>query len=50
MLYLRPTFTCPAAGQKTSEQRWDLAFLNKEEYKSKYAISDEDYQKLFESQ
>lgn len=36
MLYQRPKFSCPAAGQKTSQENWDRAFLNKEQFESKY--------------
>jgi hypothetical protein len=48
MLYLMPTFTCPVAGRKTSQQQWDLAFLNREEYKAKYGLGDEEAQKRIE--
>lgn len=36
MLYLRPTFTCPAAGPKTSDKNWDRAFLTAEQFSQKY--------------
>lgn len=37
MLYQRPKFTCPASsGRTTSEKTWDLAFLPKEQFESKY--------------
>lgn len=36
MLYQRQTFTCPAAGAKTSGENWDRAFLTHEEFVAKY--------------
>lgn len=36
MLYQRPKFTCPAASQQTSQEKWDLAMLTKEEFVRKY--------------
>lgn len=46
MLYQRRTFTCPAGPQRTSEQKWDLAMMSREEFKQKYSVSDEEYDKL----
>lgn len=43
--YLRPKFTLPAS-EKTSETRWDLSFLTKEEFITKYKISDAEYRVL----
>lgn len=45
MKYLQGTFTLPASS-KTSQKRWDFAFLDKEEFKQKYGVSDEEYQQL----
>lgn len=39
MLYTRPSFTCPAAGAKTSGENWDRAFLTHEEFVAKYGES-----------
>lgn len=36
MLYQYKTFSCPAAGQKTTDKNWDLAFLSKEEFEARY--------------
>jgi hypothetical protein len=33
--YLRKTFTLPASND-TSQQKWDMAFLTKEEFMAKY--------------
>lgn len=36
MLYERPKFTCPAAGQNTTQKNWDRAFLSEIEFSTKY--------------
>lgn len=43
MLYTRQTFTCPAASAKTTNRAWDLATLSKEEFKTKYGVTEEEY-------
>lgn len=35
MQYMRPKFTLPASN-KTSEMKWDLAFMTKEDFMKKY--------------
>lgn len=45
MKYLQGNFTLPASSN-TSQKRWDFAFLDKEEFKRKYSVNDEEYQKL----
>lgn len=46
MLYQRPSFTCPAAPQNTTQQQWDFAMLSKKEYIAKYKISVDEYETL----
>lgn len=36
MLYLRGTWTCPAANYKTTDKDWDRAFLTKEDFESRH--------------
>jgi hypothetical protein len=36
MSYVQSTFTLPASNVKQSELRWDLAFLDKQSFYSKY--------------
>jgi len=50
MLYTRKSFTCPASGKNTSQRKWDLAFLTKEEYKEKYNLTEEQYQSYMEGE
>lgn len=46
MLYQRPTFTCPAAAPRTSQQTWDFAMLSKSEFTRKYQITSAEYEQL----
>lgn len=39
MLYQRSTFSCPAAGIKTTDKNWDRAFLPAGEFIAKYGES-----------
>lgn len=44
MLYVRPTFTCPASsGRTTTEVKWDLAFLTSSQFYIKYGIHPKQY-------
>jgi len=36
VLYTRGTWTCPAAGLKTTDKNWDRAFLSVDEFRQKY--------------
>ncbi len=36
MLYLRGTWTLPAANHKTTQKNWDRAFLSKDDFESRY--------------
>jgi len=47
MLYQRGTWTCPAS-HNTSQETWDLATLSKDEYISKYSVTEEEYKNLVE--
>jgi hypothetical protein len=44
MRYLARTFTLPAS-EHTSEMQWDLAFLSAKEFKKKYSMTDEQFNK-----
>jgi hypothetical protein len=44
-LYERGTWTCPAS-HNTSEKKWDLSFLSKQEFIEKYKITSEQYEDL----
>jgi len=44
-LYQRGTWTCPASSN-TSQEKWDLAFLEPEAYIAKYGITAEEYERL----
>lgn len=46
MLYQQRTFTCPAGPQNTSQRKWDLAMLSRDEFKKKYGIDDAEYERL----
>lgn len=46
MLYLRPSFTCPAAAPRTSQASWDLAMLSKSEFIRTYQITSAEYEQL----
>lgn len=35
-MYLRPSFTLPASGLKTSDKNWDRAFLSRDKFFEKY--------------
>jgi hypothetical protein len=39
MLYQLGRFTLPAAGQRTTQENWDRAFLSDEEFLAKYGHS-----------
>lgn len=45
MQYMRPKFTLPAS-VKTSEMKWDLAFLTKEEFMAKYDLTEGGYHNI----
>ena len=36
MLYQFKSFTCPAAGNRTSQKDWDRAFLSTEQFEKLY--------------
>lgn len=40
--YHKPKFTLPAS-QHTTQAQWDLAFLSKEEFKTKYKLDEKAY-------
>lgn len=40
MKYLRGTFTCPVS-TNTNQRRWDLAFLTRDEFTTKYGMTPE---------
>jgi hypothetical protein len=42
MLYQRGTWTCPAAGLKTSDKDWDRAFLAADQFAAKYGADEVD--------
>lgn len=44
MKYLGQSFTLPAAGNRTTQERWDLAMLSKAEFKKKYSLNEKEYE------
>jgi len=46
MQYLQHSFTLPAGSTNISSQKWDLAFMSREEFVAKYQISNKEYDKL----
>ena len=46
MQYLQRSFTLPAGSEKISAQKWDLAFMSREEFMAKYQISDREYDEI----
>jgi hypothetical protein len=46
MQYLQHSFTLPAGSNKISDQKWDLAFMSREEFMAKYEISEREYDEI----
>lgn len=44
MKYLQRSFTLPASESSVSQKKWDFAFMEKEEFISKYGVTDEQYE------
>lgn len=44
-LYQRGSWTCPAS-HNTDDKTWDLAFLSKAEFMSKYGCTEEEYKDI----
>lgn len=43
MKYLGQSFTLPAAGNRTTQERWDLGTLSKSQFIKKYGITEKIY-------
>jgi hypothetical protein len=44
--YMQKSFTLPAGSSQITAQKWDLAFMSREEFMAKYKMSDKEYDKL----
>jgi hypothetical protein len=44
--YAQPSFTLPAGSNSISSQKWDLAFMSRDEFMVKYEISQREYDEL----